>query len=161
MSSKLFHAIVGVGISLGATMAACLGGVDEEPGPADAGGGEASNDTSRGEDAPAVDAGAGVDGEADAAADAPRDVILDAFCDAAWPTTKGNPHGPTCGPVEACAEAGAAPFCYPKFEPFVCDPMNQGAAAYCIEAHWECSTGSIPAERCKCWGPLEAGQACP
>jgi hypothetical protein len=100
MTSRLFRAIVGVGISLGTASAACLGAVSE--------GGPST-------------------------ADAPGDVILDAFCDAAWPTTKGNPSGPTCGPIEHCAEAGPAPHCYRLVAPSTCDskprPRSRGASA--------------------------------
>ena len=175
MSSRLFRAIVGVGISLGTMSAACSGAVDEQADGVDTSERETSTpDPQPGDPAPGSDSAtsadarssldatdARADAAADAPADAPRDVILDAFCDATWPTTKGNPAGPTCGPVQTCAEAGPAPHCYAQLGPSICSPNTQGFAAWCVGGKWECSTGAVPQDQCKCWGPLDAGQTCP
>ena len=183
MSSRLFRAIVGVGISLGATSAACVSGGDDGfdvtddggSGTPDPSGPSPGADASSSADAAksTKDARA-ADARVDAAADAPKDVILDAFCDAAWPTTKGNPGGPTCGPIDGCADAGPAPRCYAELGPSTCATSTgssgsgsgstgsgQVLAVWCVGGKWECPTGSIPDNECKCWGPLEAGQTCP
>ncbi len=128
MSSRLYRAIVGVGISLGTTVGACSGALENSPD---------GNDTAR------------------------KGAILDAFCDATWPTTKGNSGGPTCGPVAACAEAGRAPTCYEALAPSVCNADSPGSAAWCVGDQWACSMASVTYTSCKCWGPLEAGASCP
>lgn len=160
MSSRLFRAVVGVGIALGTVSAACRGVVesttDGSAGPTDPPGTVAPRNEAG--TTANVDGGSGVNDAADAAGDAPKDVILDAFCDAAWPTTKGNPGGPTCGPVTECAEAGAAPRCYRVVtsSTFACDPQPPPEVAWCIRGHWECSGDGVPQEQCTCW----AGQPC-
>lgn len=175
MSSRLYRAIVGVGISLGTSMGACSGAIEmsqdgngngSDIDAAQDGDGSVSSDSAVTGDAGARDAArsgdAGADSAAlDAAKDAPKDAILDAFCDATWPTTKGNSGGPTCGPVVACAEAGPAPRCVEELAPSVCNAVSPGSAAWCVGDQWACSTGSVPQASCTCWGPLEAGASCP
>ncbi len=175
MSSKLYRAIVGIGISLGATSVACLGTVDTPSDVSDDGGSEAAVRSEAGvgadaataadsaTDARAVDAtvDAPADAGVDVAVDAPKDAILDAFCDAAWPTTKGS-GGPTCGPLDTCADSGPAPSCIEQLGPSTCNASSsQVFPAWCFGGEWECSTGSIRIEQCTCWGPLDAGQSCP
>lgn len=147
MSSRLYRAIIGVGISLGTTMSAC-GAIDtssvQSPSDNDAG--------AEVEATPRTDA---------AGLDASKDVILDAFCDATWPTTKGNSGGPTCGPTDACADSGPAPRCFEAIGPSICESHRPGFAAWCVGGEWKCSHGSIPGTDCKCWGPLQPGQSCP
>ena len=165
MTSRLFHAIVGFGIALGASGVACLGAVSDPPAidgaetpPAPTSPGAPPMTTVDG--APARDAGidSTLGPDADAAADAPRDAILDAFCDAAWPTTKGNP-GPTCGPIAECAEAGPTPQCHPLTAPLTCE--TRMVPVWCVAGKWECSTGSVVVNACKCWGTPDAGATCP
>lgn len=124
MPSKLFHAVVGLGFTMAsAAAAACVGS-------------ELSAD--------------GVDSDG-GAGDAPKDVILHAFCDAAWPTTKGNPGGPTCGAVGECGGAGPAPHCYRVVDPTAmkCEQNTPEVPAWCIDRAWRCSTGSLPATECR------------
>jgi hypothetical protein len=176
MSSRLFRAIVGVGISLGATSAACIGTGDGGLGVTEDGGPETEDPTTSSSSADSSSGDAAKskkDARADASVDAPKDAILDAFCDATWPTTKGNSGGPTCGPIDACSDAGPAPRCYAEIGPSVCatsgssssssssSGSSQVFAAWCVGGKWECSSGAIPESECKCWGPLEAGQGCP
>lgn len=158
MTSKLFRAVVGVGIALGTASGACLGAIDSVP-EAD----DASTTTTPQPDGastpkptPSADAGAdaAADADADAPLDAPKDVILDAFCDATWPTTKGNVHAPTCGPTEECEDAGPAPRCYYRIEgsDAGCN-VTKPIPAWCVSAAWQCSTGAVPVSQCKCFGP--------
>lgn len=170
MSSRLFRAVVGIGISLGTASAACLGSVDT-------GAATTGNDTTPGNQAtssPPLGAPPGDPGheshdggtthppEKDAAVDAPRDAILDAFCDASWPTTKGNPHGPTCGDVSPCADAGPAPYCQRVVSAGpTCDPNPPNEVAWCVDKQWKCSNAAIPREQCKCWqgSPCSSGSS--
>lgn len=170
MSSKLFRAVVGLGISLGTASAACFGAVDsgsngtEPPAnsapsapdkkgdPADVGAPQADATVDSGSDSAVA--------TTDAAADAPSDAMLDAFCDAAWPTTKGNPSGPTCGAVADCKDAGPAPYCFTQVDATsqTCDSTSTKALpAWCVSGHWECSGGGVPQQQCKCW----TGEPCP
>ncbi|MBS2012609.1 MAG: hypothetical protein JST00_06980 [Deltaproteobacteria bacterium] len=126
MASKLFGAVVGVGLAMAAgTTVACLG---SDP-----------SSTS------------GADSADGAAGDAPADAILDAFCDAAWPTTKGSPGGPTCGSTGECADAGPAPYCYRVVDPAAmkCEQNGKEVPAWCVDRAWRCSTGSAPALECR------------
>ncbi|MBK6696578.1 MAG: hypothetical protein IPG50_30975 [Myxococcales bacterium] len=127
MSSRLFKAIVGAGIALGATSVACGRFADESnaevgqptspavgtPGPA------ATVSTSADGAAAALpEADANTDAEADAGVsevDGSADVLVDAFCDNTWPTTKG--HGgelpSICvDPTGACTPKGLPHHCY-------------------------------------------------
>jgi len=157
MASKLFHAVVAVGLSLGA---ACGGSVerdaDPDPTPEDAGtplpdaatsppdAGVAPEtgvvpDASIAPDAPAPDAGT---------PDAPKDAIVQAFCDVTWPITKAGRE--VCGPYDDCINL-EAPFCY--------GPDAEGACALfpleCVDKKWQCmagtptSQGFPPPEPCK------------
>jgi hypothetical protein len=121
MASRLFHAVVGIGISLGTTSLACSGRVTtrlqaddvtaDEPAPLPSASPVSSSNpvtpptlvADAGTDAfaPVDDAASpdatSLDGDVtDSAAvvDASTDALLDAFCDAAWPTTKGTPPQP-------------------------------------------------------------------
>ncbi len=157
MPSKLFHAVVGVGISLGS--AAACGGVADRDGPTplapDAqgplphpqadGGSDAALPTP---DAAAPDSAVTIDAAPDAtvtadasiedaAPDAPKDAIIDAFCDAPWPITKSGRE--VCGPYEECGQT-SAPWC------FVQD--SQGACSLqpliCVDQQWQCLGGATP-----------------
>jgi hypothetical protein len=184
LSSRLFHAVVGVGIALGTSAIGCSGAIDVESAAPDGAvvPDLAHEDSGTSPDATKInsahDAGAdsnhdseldaGIDATTgvDAALDAPQDVILDAFCDAAWPTTKGNPNPPTCGAVVDCADAGEAPFCYVALSSTQCDG-NQLVPAWCVGGDWQCSPGSTAQKDCVCWmfgpdaGQLADGGACP
>ncbi len=160
MSSRLFHTVVAFGIALGAQGAACLGdAVDAAPPvePAEGGAGPATEDATA--DARASDTGSkgAVDGAAatgdGGASDAPRDVILDAFCDAAWPTTKATPGGPTCGAVDACKDAGAPPHCFTLTSetPLLTCDSRAVLPAWCGGGGWRCTAGSVTEDACKCW----------
>lgn len=164
VASKLFHAVVGVGISLG-SVAACGGAIshDEEPETvepkaapdaepevdagnaeprADAGSADsaASNDGS----AEVPDAGEAVDAQAEASdataatADATtEDAIVAAFCDVPWPITKSGRE--VCGPYEECA-VKAAPWCFGPAPNGTCvlHPLE------CVDAEWQCLGNSSP-----------------
>jgi hypothetical protein len=167
MASRLFHAIVGVGIGLGAATAACLGAVEGSPGeaigPDDPPPGVEPVAPPVGPTAPAQpDAGASPDARRhDAARDAPRDAILDAFCDAAWPTTKGNPTVPACVDRIACAGANGDPFaCRASRAPGICDGTTDLVPSVCAAGQWACPTGTIQYFDCRCLEPPPPGKVC-
>ena len=155
MASKLFHAVVGFGISLGAATVGCLGAISDSPETADAATtpptptGSSPSDPSNPsfDGAPAFDATA-----SDGGADAGRDAIVDAaFCDAAWPTTKGSPADPRpcVDPKRECAEAGWPIACYVATPAGTCD-FSTSFATQCVGGKWQpCPNGSIKSEECK------------
>lgn len=162
MASKLFRAVVGIGISLGTSSVACLGALDPtnaDDAPAAAIPTAPPPLGKPGDPPPKTTTDGGADARADVAIDAPKDVLLDAFCDAAWPTTKGNPGGPTCGPVEECREAGPAPRCVEMADPATgtCKPSSKPSPAWCVTSAWQCSGGFVSVDECKCW----TGSPCP
>jgi hypothetical protein len=159
MASRLFHAVVGVGISLG-SVSACGGVTSDSEGALelpDANGPEASPeattaDAGPADAAPASDALADAPPEAvplvdatpvDAAPDVPMDAIVAAFCDVTWPITKAGRE--VCGPADECA-GQAVPFCY--------GPDGQGSCKLyplqCVGAEWQCTGGVTPTAT---WGP--------
>lgn len=161
MASRLFHAVVGVGIALATSSAACLGVVDEQPARDEATEAYTPSTPAPPNAAPGT-YGAGTTDASDggaATSDAPFDAPFDAFCDAAWPTTKGNTGGPTCGAVEACAEAGPAPRCFQVISGATCDPA-QAVAVWCVGAAWQCPAGSLLQDGCKCF-QVPSGPPCP
>jgi hypothetical protein len=161
MSSKLFRAVVGIGISIGTASAACFGATSGAadsnvdgttvptpiPAPVHSDAAAAVEPT----DAQAPDAR----DLADAASDAPFDAYLTAFCDAAWPTTKGGVFSPTCGDIAPCADAGRAPQCHPRLSATNCE--SAPTPAWCVGGGWQCAIGSVPAAECSCWD----NQGCP
>lgn len=152
MASKLFRAVVGVGISLGTSSAACLGNIaSDDPPPGAIAPPLGTAPPPNGTAPPPTSTGAYTVEPPDAGPDAPRDAGFDAFCDAAWPTTKGSPV-PTCGPVEACADAGRPPFCYEVVAPGICkNPDGRLQPVWCASGKWQCGAGQIPSEECKCF----------
>jgi hypothetical protein len=158
MASKLFHAVVGVGISLGGGVG-CGGSTSDDglllavpdanapdtwvsPPPADAG----PADTAPPDDAaPRIDAAAdaGIDaaptdaGPVDAPVDVVTDAIVAAFCDVTWPITKAGRE--VCGPADECA-GQQIPWCY--------GPDGQGSCTLyplqCVGAEWQCMGGVTP-----------------
>jgi hypothetical protein len=123
MTSKLLHAIVGVGIAFGSG-AACGGN---------------SQST---EDAP----------------QGPDTSKFDPFCDATWPTTKGNPSPPACvDPDKECA-ANQTLGCRDKLGPLHCGYIR--SSAFCIDGEWLCHPDTITETECRCYGPLAEGQVC-
>jgi hypothetical protein len=163
MASRLFRAVVGVGIALGTSGVACFGAADDPAVSTDASSPEASSTSGRDsasstEDAALdvdVRADAGADAALDAPVDAPKDVILDAFCDASWPTTKGNPGGPTCGEITDCADAGPSLRCINTVSPpATCEATATLVPVWCVASQWQCSEGAIPQDECKCWEGL-------
>ena len=157
MASKLFHAVVGVGISLG-SVAACGGSTSndfEELLPADAtpapdagidtGVVPPKLDATTVDATPASDAGADAVPDAsvadaapvDAAPDAPADAIVAAFCDVTWPITKAGRE--VCGPADEC-EGKPVPWCYLQTAEGVCTlyPLE------CKGGEWHCFGGAIP-----------------
>lgn len=163
--SRLFQAVVGVGIALAGASAACFGSAEPaadsstspaatgyEPRPSD----DASNPPPAA-DATTTDATPDVVAPRDAGADVVLDAPPDAFCDASWPTTKGDRNGPTCGPIADCHDSGPAPQCIGVNANGTCDGTGP-AVAWCMNGQWQCSTNTIPREACKCF----VGQAgCP
>lgn len=157
MASKLFRAVVGAGIAFGAASAACFGAVDEVATASD--GGEAPDGAAPStrpppappSTGPADDGGAPVvhDASVDVGLDAPRDAGPDAFCDAAWPTTKGNPGPPACvDPNGECADAGSPTYCWKDDGTGACD-FGQSLAPFCVGVQWQCQSGTIPAADCR------------
>ena len=140
MASKLFHAVVAFGISLGST--ACGGRIDggslPEPGPDDAGAPDDAQADAPIPKPPPPEAGppdASPDALPDAPHDAPSDAIVEAFCDATWPITKAGRE--VCGPADGCVEI-EAPFCYGP-------AGNGGCKIYplkCEGSEWHCMGGA-------------------
>lgn len=159
MTSKLFHAVVGFGISLGAATVGCLGAISDSPETTDAATTPTTPPTPNGssstsdppptsfDGAPVLDATLG-----DGGADTGRDAIVDAaFCDAAWPTTKGSPADPLpcVDPKGECAEAGWPIACYVATPAGTCD-FSTSFATQCVGGQWQpCPNGSIKSEECK------------
>ena len=161
MASKLFRAVVGFGIGLGATTAACFGATTDVDPPADGGPSQEGETSTTVPDVPPIDekvdptpdatvlpADAGADVAKDVAvdvkADAPKDAGIDAFCDAAWPTTKGNPGPPKCiDPGSECTDAGPVLRCYPRTDAGQCQFWNRHAGL-CIDGVWQCPSGTEP-----------------
>jgi hypothetical protein len=86
MASRLFRALVGVGIALGGGTAACLGSLELPAGANDA-----------------------ADGGAD-------DADPSVYCDAGWPTTKTIVPSECYDPKRECVEAGPNPQCAHAYE---------------------------------------------
>lgn len=164
VSSRLFKAIVGTGIALGATSVACGRFIDESnsevarptspavgtPGPA------ATVSTSADGAAAALpEADANTDAEAGVSeVDGSADVLVDAFCDNTWPTTKG--HGgelpSICvDPTGACTPKGLPHHCYADLGGGACGFID--LSALCVGTDWQCQPGTVRAETCKCFGP--------
>ncbi len=164
MSSRLFHAIVGVGISASAT--ACSGLVDEAAHPVDASVHEASSAP----DAAIIPivADASIDVAIDAKGDADAAQVIDAFCDAPWPTTKGTPVRPACtNPQGTCTGSdgwsayGCIQFTGPQNGPYLCNPGNVGQTwDFCVNGQWQCPTGWRHSNDCHCWGAVPSGYEC-
>ena len=164
MASKLFRAVVGFGIGLGATSAACFGATDggtlggaadvvpdgststTVPSPP----GTSTTDPDPDPGSRSDDASADVKVVADAGVDAPKDVGADAFCDAAWPTTKGNPKPPACtDPNGECADAGHPDFCIDLDDAGACNWVSQTTAPFCVNAEWRCLPGTTSISTCQ------------
>lgn len=227
MRSRLFQAVVGVGITLGTLNGGCLGASAKDdaqrgpegtdPGSTDSpiddgtngepassgsdfengsqtssgrdastsvGGAEGVGPTSSGTASATTDAGSGAEPELDpttvggagglggAAGDSETtttteggddpDPIFDPYCDAAWPTTKGNPYPPSCvDPNHECDDAGYPARCLPRFEDGSCDyGYRETQSPFCIDGAWLCAPGLVAATDCQCFGPLPDGQVC-
>jgi len=123
MTSKLLHAIVGVGIAFGS--------------------------------------GAGCGGSSQSTEDAPEgpDVSkFDPFCDATWPTTKGQPAPPACtDPMSECDPVTRLS-CRDALGPLQCDFIRY--SAFCIDGAWLCHPDTIREVDCRCYGELPAGTVC-
>lgn len=133
MASRLFHAVVGVGISLGSVSACGVTTSDDATGfdLPDASAPEASAEDAA---APVVDAA-----PPDAATDVPMDAIVAAFCDATWPITKSGRE--VCGPADECT-GQTIPWCF--------GPDGQGSCKLyplqCVGAEWHCMGGATPTD---------------
>jgi hypothetical protein len=154
LASKLFHAVVGVGISLG-SVTACGGSVARDMEPYDP---LPDANASQPEPEGGVDAGPVVQVDAgppdaialsdgspeaalpdaavvDAAEDSPDDAIVAAFCDNPWPITKSGRE--VCGPYDECTIT-AAPWCYGPGP----DGSCQIYPVECVGAEWHCMGGA-------------------
>jgi hypothetical protein len=164
MASKLFRAVVGFGIGLGAASAACFGSTEGSTAgttaetlpdgstsstvPSPSGTGTTTPDV----DPPDTTKDATVDAKVtDAGVDAPKDVGVDAFCDAAWPTTKGNPGPPKCtDPNGECADAGFPNYCVGQDDAGACDfAWNKTTAPFCVNKEWRCQPGTTSIDQCQ------------
>ncbi len=153
-ASRLFHTIVVVGISLGAS-AGC-GGLAAGP-----------------DDAPANASSSGSSGAAARADAAPPDAIAAAFCDVPWPTTKGNntvlttPLPPCVDPSAACADERidtVGPCLAVETDGCLDDPA---AFFYpnCRGGAWVCppstaSSNATPRGACSCAEQFRGGARC-
>jgi hypothetical protein len=163
MASKLFRAVVGFGIGLGATSAACFGsteggiaGTAAETVPDGSTSSAVPSPSSTGtatpdEEVPQASKDATADAKAtDAAVDAPKDVGVDAFCDAAWPTTKGNPGPPKCvDPNGECADAGNPDLCVEVDDAGACNFSSTTTAPFCVNKEWRCQPGTKSIAQCQ------------
>lgn len=166
MASKLFRAVVGFGIGLGLTSAACLGATeggivgstaenvpDGSPETNSSSSSSGSSTTNPDPDAvsPAKDASPDATVVVDSGIDAPKDVGADAFCDAAWPTTKGNPKPPSCvDPNGDCVDAGAPMRCVPMDDAGACDfGAFNTYAPFCVNKEWRCQSGTVDWGTCQ------------
>jgi hypothetical protein len=153
MASKLFRAVVGFGIALGAASGACFGASSDTPETvtegADASTSTPTTNTPSSSGSSNGDPSSTQDGSsvADAGVDAPKDVGVDAFCDAAWPTTKGNPQPPSCvDPNGECVDAGTPEHCYAVADGG-CDVAKM-TFPYCVNKDWQCQPGTTNAAGC-------------
>lgn len=165
MASKLFRAVVGFGIGLGAASAACLGATDGgiagttaesvPDGSTSTVPSASSTGTTTDPDPipPGTDASLDVTPVTDAGIDAPKDVGADAFCDAAWPTTKGNPKPPACvDPNGECVDAGPPSHCIPVADAGDAGSCDWGAgtsAPFCVDNEWRCQAGTVDWGTCQ------------
>ena len=112
-----------------------------------------------GNDAAVSDAGVTDADVADAATDAP----IDPFCDVSWPPTKGGPGGRVAcvDPLGECKNVEPPWRCIRLLAPYHCDTTaDRVGPLYCISGEWHCPPGTDDGSRCRCWGPLPAGQTC-
>lgn len=125
MTSKLLHAIVGVGIAFGA--------------------GTGCGGTSTSE-------------EGENPSDGPDRSKFDPFCDATWPTTKGNPGPPACtDPMMQC-DQGARLSCAKSLGGRQCD--FERYSAFCIDGEWLCHPDHVDYTHCRCYGETPPGMVC-
>jgi len=96
--------------------------------------------------------------------DASSDASVDPFCDVSWPPTKGDPDPGRVAcvdPLKECTDAWPPRQCYRLLAPFTCDPtMQRVGPLYCIGGQWQCPPGTDQGSRCRCYGPVPAGQTC-
>ena len=163
MASKLFRAVVGVGISLAATTGACLGGLEDDLPQVD--GADAASEAAAHDAAPpgepvVDDAGHDADGGDVADARVPGTFPDTSWCDTTWPTTKGSPPPPMhcINPHGECEDAGM-PQCFPSPEPERCVGFVYHYPS-CVDGTWRCPPGKLARDECECWNsePCEAGQ---
>jgi hypothetical protein len=133
MASKLFHAVVGVGISLGAMSVGCSA--------------PASDDT----------------GTSEAAQVAAPTPAKDPFCEVAWPTTKGGPRpeqSQACiDPKHECGSYPGQLFAHPQcvyVDPttHACDFERGSVWMFCKETsatchEWTCPRGTVLQSSCE------------
>jgi hypothetical protein len=123
MTSKLLHAIVGVGIAVGA--------------------------------------GTGCGGSSQSADEPPEGPDLskfDPFCDATWPTTKGNPGPPACtDPMNECDPAMRL-YCGKSTGRMQCDYTRY--SSFCIDQEWVCHPDHVEMTECKCLGEPPPNYVC-
>jgi hypothetical protein len=136
MASKLFHTVVGFGISLGAMSVGCSAPATDEAGTSEAA--QVSDQT--------------------AAAPTPE---KDRFCEVAWPTTKGGPR-PDYACIDPQRECGTYPgqlFAYPQCvrvdaTTHACDFERGNVWMFCKETsqschEWTCPAGTVPQASCE------------
>jgi len=154
MRSKLFRAVVGVGLSLGGSGAGCSGNSTSDD---DGSGGDPNGTGGKaGSGGTAGDPHAGTAG-------LPTDAGTDAFCDAAWPTTKGNPAPPpSCEEQAECGGPPDAGFgflrCRPKLDEHLCDYLL--VTSECENGVWQCPADAMVDSECWCIGPPPTGYIC-
>ena len=158
MASKLFRAVVGVGISLG-SVSACGGSTSNDveglvppdapatpEGGVDAAAPPRTVDAGTMDAAPVSDAGADTLPDAsaptdaapvDAADDVLEDAIVAAFCDVTWPITKAGRE--VCGPADECA-GQTIPWCFGLGDGGPCTLYPLA----CVGGEWHCMGGATP-----------------
>ncbi|MGA2448892.1 MAG: hypothetical protein ABTD50_09475 [Polyangiaceae bacterium] len=147
--SRLFQAVVGAGIGLGATLAGCGAGPATSETPANQAYGSSVTDPSASETLGA-DAAA-LDGNQYATVGE----LFEAFCDAPWPTTKGGVQAPGQVTPPACVDPHQQ--CIGQ-TPVMCEGATDGGLcsdpqfADCVGGQYMCPVGQMPA--CDCPHPF-------
>jgi hypothetical protein len=145
MASRLFHTIVGVGISLSLASLACSAPSEQTTGSSDESALTTGDQTPAGDNAKETPAPA-PSADPQQATDYDAGPTPDAFCDAVWPTTKGaGSHAPAC--ANPNHECGGAPDYADAFEcvSLAADGTScvrgRGVYSVCLEGAWACRPG--------------------
>jgi hypothetical protein len=130
-TSKLLHAIVGVGIAFGGGTACGGTSTSQEQSP-----------TSQ-EESP------------DAGPDVSK---FDPFCDAAWPITKATLPPPVCTDPNLECDEFTRLACAKPITSLQCEFTRY--SAFCIDGEWACHPDQVDYTECRCFGDAPPGLVC-